>query len=145
VASAPTDWGANYLLAAMFGLVAVPTGYWVALITGDPGTDTDGDILVDAEPDDPGTYARIWVPADDTHWTISGQYLTNLLAVNFALPTASWDTPDHYALCTQVSGGEVYAYGELATPQALDIGQAVALPPGGIVLGLVPVDSPIAL
>lgn len=144
MASAITDFGAAYWLQILFNLQPIPATLWVALVEGEPGTATDGDIIGDSEPADPA-YARVAVATGNATWGTNGGYLTNLGDVDFGVADADWGTPDHYALCTSASGGDVFAYGELANPQLIAADDAVTLPAGGIVLALVNSDAPIAI
>lgn len=144
MASAVTNFGAQYWLQVAFGLSPAPTNYWLALCSGEPGTDCDGDVLKDIEPDDPA-YIRRAVGTGTDDWTVNAGFLINANSVPFGFTGADWGDIDHYVLCTSQSSGEIYAYGALANPQYVEADQAVSIAPGSIVLAFINADAPIAV
>jgi hypothetical protein len=140
-----TTFGAQAWGSMLFNLQPVPSEYWLAMAVGEPGVDSDGDLLVDLEPPTAAGYGRVAVPLDATHWGISGGILTNLLDIPFGPPTDDWGRPDHYVLCDAAASGDIYAYGEIYNAVLVTSGFLFSLPAGGIEIALGTLDVPIAI
>lgn len=141
---AVTDFGASAWLAALFGVDPTPGAYWIALVAGDPGTDSDGTILADTEPGDP-SYARVRYAAGTANWAVNGSYLVNSNDIDFGTAANDWGYLDHFVICTDDADGDIYAYGELSEPQFIEADSQLILPAGSLVLALVPVEDAIAI
>lgn len=141
--SGVSDFGSATWLSALFGVIALPTEYFIALCSDEPGTAMDGDMLEALEPTDTA-YVRQSYPSGASAWASNGPYLTNLAEAYFPTPVEDWGYLNHFALCSEVVEGQVYAWGELQNPQfvASDIG--VLVPIGSLVLGLHALDNAIA-
>lgn len=139
-----TDFGASAWLAALFAVTTAPSSYWLALVDGEPGVDSDGTILADMEPDG-ADYRRQRYGVGPDHWAVNGSYLVNLADVDFDVASTDWGYRDHFAICSAVTGGEIYAYGELSEPQFLEADSQLILPAGSLILALVPVNDAIVI
>lgn len=142
--SGVSDFGAGTWLAALFGITAPIDGYYLALCTDEPGTGMDGDILADLEPADPA-YSRISYGTAGGSWGANGNYITNSFDIDFGLPDLDWGDLNHYALCTALTGGDIYAWGEFLNPQYVVAGYQLVIPAGGLVLTLSALDNSIAI
>lgn len=140
-----TDFGATSWLESLFGVSPVISGYYIALLSDEPGADMDGDALADLEPDDPAGYQRKLYGTGGANWASNSNFLATLNDVTFGLPTVAWGDVSHFGLCSAVSSGDLYAWGELANPQYLDVGSRVVIPAGGIVVSLAALDYSIAV
>ena len=144
--SGVSDFGAATWLAALFGVIEPITGYYVALCADEPGPDIDGDMLADLEPGtaDP-TYQRVFYGVGAGNWGTNGNFLTTTNDVDFGLPGADWGIVNHFALCDQPSGGDIYAWGEFLNPQYVGADVQMLVPAGGLVLTLSSLDNSIAI
>jgi hypothetical protein len=140
--SGVSDYGSATWLSALFGVVALPTEYWIALCTHEPGVAMDGVMLDGIEPN--GNYARQHYPAGASAWASNGPYLTNTQSVSYPTPSEDWGYLTHFALCSAPSAGQVYAWGEMNSPQYITSGIAAWIPNGSLVLGLHALDASIA-
>lgn len=138
-----TYYGANLFVSQLLGITAVPAQYWIALCTDQPGEGMDGDILTDLEPDPAAGYLRIAYPTGPDHWALSGQFGTNLLTVDFGVPTAAWGRLSHYAVCDAVSSGNAIAFGEFLNPTNADASFDVLIPPGGLLMAMYGLENSI--
>lgn len=143
MASGVSDYGAETWLSALFGVVALPTGYYIALCLDEAGAAMDGDMLADLEPTDTA-YARQPYGTGVDEWGANGPYLTNLLDIEFPTPVEDWGYLTHFALCDSVTSGQLYAWGEMFNPQYVSTDIGMLIPPGGLVLGLQALDNTIA-
>lgn len=136
MASSMTDWGVGEFLNICLGLDTAPANMYVALASDDPGTQIDGDELNDLEPDPLLGYSRVALPMGPSNWTDpSGtQYSTNINAVEFGIPGGAWGVMSHFALCSALTSGEVYLYGEFDVPADLNGTYDFSIPAGGIVI-----------
>lgn len=123
MANQVTDWGAKQWVGMMFGLISVPSGYWIALANKQPGTGVDGTMLEQLEPPvtaSSTSYARQELAATSSHWTLNDAgYVANLTEVNFGTPDTAWGYTPYYAICDAVTAGHVYAYGAFVNPQTV--------------------------
>jgi hypothetical protein len=143
VPSGVSDYGSSTWLSALFGVVPLPTQYYIALTSREPGAAMDGDMLAGIEPSDPA-YQRSAYPTGAMFWAANGPYLTNLVAATFPLPEVDWGYLTHFALCNAADGGRLLAWGQMFNPQFVTRSIGVVIPPGGMVLGLHALDSTIA-
>lgn len=109
---------------------AKPTAIYVALFTAAP-SDAGGGTEVSG-----GSYARVALPPLDTNWTAtqggtsgnssgtSGQ-ITNAVAITFPAPTANY-TVTHFGLFDASSGGNLWIWDALTTPQVITSGGPAA-------------------
>lgn len=139
------DYGAGYWAELMVGLQSIPSAYWIALCTQEPGDASDGTILQDFEPDTAAGYARVSYTTGASYWGVNGQYVTNTATVDFGVPTAAWGLLTHFALTDDPVAGNLFAYGEMHNAVNADITTDVQLPPGGIVLAIYTLDPSIAI
>jgi hypothetical protein len=142
--SGVTDYGSPTWLGALFGVIPVPSGYYVALCVAEPGVAMDGAVLGDLEPDDTA-YHRQFIALGSTRWGVSDSYITTLVDVDFGLASADWGQITHYALCSAPSGGNIFAWGEFLNPPTIQSGYQATIPAGGIVVALSALEAPIAV
>lgn len=145
MATGVSDYGTAAWLPVLFGVLTPPESYYITLLTDEPGPAMDGDVIADLEPDDPA-FARQLYLADADHWAVAAAYLTNAQTIDFGAPTVDWGLINHYALCTDPTGGDIYAWGEFLSPANVLVGtSAVTVPPGGIVIALSSLDPTISV
>lgn len=147
MSSSLTNWGANQFLAISFGLASQPTEFYLALCADEPGPDADGDSIALLEPDPAAGYARVSINADNTVWdnTDEGNYLTNLVEVDFPQPTDDWGSINYLALCDSLTSGEVYLYGEFDDAIGIVSGIPLILPIDSIYITLLDSQPSIAV
>jgi hypothetical protein len=141
--SGVSDYGATTWLSALFGVVPLPTLYYIALCSDEPGDAQDGSMLASLEPDDGIGYARVAYPSGASSWALNGAYLTNTLPVAYPTPTDDWGYLNHFALCTDATAGQIFAWGEILNPQYVADTVGMLIPPGALVLGLQSLDNSI--
>lgn len=141
--SGVSDYGSRTWLSGLFGIVPVPSQYFVALCTHQPGTAMDGNMLAGLEPGDVA-YERQQYPSGAASWTPNGPYVTNSQGLVFPTPSVDWGYLNHFALCTAVHSGQIFAWGEIFNPQFVTNTIGVLMPPGSLVLGLHALDNTIA-
>lgn len=144
MASGVSDYGSATWLSALFGVVPLPTEYFLALCSVEPGAATDGNMLAGLEPSD-AAYERQPYQIGPTFWASNGPYLTNLKAVPFPVPDQDWGSLTHFALCTQTTGGQVFSWGQMFNPLFVTRTIGVFIPPGALVLGLHALDPSMAV
>jgi len=135
-----SDWGATELAGVLFGALDPPAGYWVALVTDEPGPTADGTDLTELEPAG-GGYARLYYPSGLDRWAIDGNAVVNLTGLDFGTPTADWGLLSHYALCSAAVAGGVYGHGEFANPVYVAAGFDLVVPAGGLVVVLAAAET----
>lgn len=129
----------NYFEGKVLDLVtgkatyALPTAgaIWLALFTamsdGEAGTGTEVTG---------GSYARKQTAAAD--WNAAGTDGTteNATVITFVTPTASWGTVTHFAIMDASTAGNMLAWDDLTTSQAIGTGNTVSFAIGALVLTL---------
>ena len=142
--SAISDYGAATWSGILVGVGALPNPFYVALCTSEPGTGWTGTQLATVEPADPG-YARISIGTGSANWTLSGNgYVSNANALTFGTPTDTWGSITHFALTDALTGGNLWCFGEYASPPAIAPNFSAQIPAGGIVLALANLVASIA-
>lgn len=117
-----TNFERNRILGLRYGggAYSPPATVYVALYTAAPtvaggGTEVAG-----------GSYARVAVPNDNTHFTnppVAG-VTANLLAVAFAAASALWGTVVAVGIFDALSGGNLLDFANLTTPRTVNSGDA---------------------
>ncbi len=143
MAAGISDFGAFSWLSALFGVTSPITGYYVALASEEPGVASDGVILADLEPVDPGAYARQPYGVGPTNWGLNGNTITNLVEIDFGTPLVDWGLVSHYVLCTDPTAGDIYGFGVFLNPQTVSAGFDLTIPAGGLVFTLGSLDDSI--
>lgn len=143
--SAVASFGAETWLPALFGLIPVPTQYWIALAADEPGDQSDGDSLADLEPDPAAGYARQSYGIGTGNWAADGAFLSNAVQVDFGVPTDTWGPVSHFVLCDAAVSGDLYGWGELVTPLNILAGAPVLIPAGAMVVTMSSLLSSIAI
>lgn len=131
-----SDFGTATWLSVLLGLTPVPAAYWIALCSREPGDAMDGAMLAALEPTVDPAYRRRSYSTGPAFWAGNGPYVTNLQSVTFPTPGVDWGYLTHFALCTEITAGQVYAWGQVSNPQFVTRSIGMLIPPGGIVLGL---------
>jgi hypothetical protein len=107
----------NYLLTS--ASVTRPTAWYLALYTSNPAEDNSG-----TEVSTSGTgYAR-----RSASFTVSGNSASNTSEIEFPTATASFGTVTHAAVFDASTGGNMIAYGALATSKTIDTGDVMRVP-----------------
>jgi len=108
----------NEVLDHLFGKGSyTPPTIYVGLSTANPDEDASGL----AEPSGSG-YARVTTAGSD--WdAASGGATANATAITFPTASGSWGTITHFAIFDASSAGNMLAYGELDSPQAITTDQ----------------------
>ena len=102
---------------------SMPTVY-IGLSTADPTDDASGL----AEPSS-GSYARVSTAGGDWNAAASGA-IDNANEITFPEATGSWGTITHFALFDAASGGNMIAYGALASSTAVENGDTASFAAG---------------
>lgn len=74
-------------------------------------------------------YARASVANTTANWSAASGTTaskTNATAINFATPTGSWGTATSFFIADALTGGNILAWGDLATPQTIASGNTVS-------------------
>lgn len=128
----------------MVGLGTIPTDFYVALCTAQPGTGWDGSVLASVEPVDTA-YSRKALLSGTSGWTLSPNgYVINAVSIDFGVPTVDWGVITHYALLDAATNGNLLLFGEYALPIHADTSFDVQIPQGGIVIALANLVASIA-
>lgn len=145
MSSGITSYGASHWVAGMFGVISMPTTYYIALALAQPGVDSDGDILAAMEPPPGVGYTRHSYGTGGSNWASNAGALVNLNDITYAAPTGDWGLLTYYVLCDSATSGQVYAFGQLDDPYFITKGLGVLVPAGGIVIALASLDVSIAV
>lgn len=145
MASGVSDFGVATWLPALFGITTAPAGYWVGLLSNEPGPASDGDTVTVLEPGPATGYARIWYAAGSAGWAAAGPYVSNLNDIEFGTPTDAWGPVNHFVLCTAATSGDLYGWGELVAPLSVLPGAPVTIPAGALVVTMNSLVSSIAV
>lgn len=137
-----SDFGRAAWLSALFGVTPLPSGYYIALVSDEPGEAMDGDILADLEPTG-ANYRRRRFGTGKGYWEVGDSFITNIVELSFGVAGTDWGDISHYALTDAPTAGNVYAWGELANPVYAQSGYSVILPAGGMVIALDALDAQI--
>ena len=103
---------------------------WVALFTAAP-SDTGGGTECTG-----GSYARKSTAGTDWNATGTDGTTENAAVITFITPTGSWGTATHFALFDAATVGNMLAWADLTTPQAIGTGNTVTFAIGALVLTL---------
>lgn len=149
--NAVTDYGSQQFAGICFGISSVPTHWYVALCTDEPGSDWDGSMLADLEPSGQagytGTvYARQMIGHGSGSWTLSDSgYVVNAVDINFGIPDVDWGTISHLGLTDAVTAGNLWLYGGLAVPADINANFTVIIPAGSLTIAVANLESSIAV
>ena len=142
--NAISDYGAATWSGILVGVGSLPASFYVALATSEPGIGWTGTQLSTVEPVDPG-YARQALGTGSGNWTLSGNgYVSNAVLISFGTPTDTWGSITHFALTDAATGGNLWCFGEYASPPAVAPNFTAQIPAGGIVLALANLVASIA-
>jgi hypothetical protein len=127
-----TDLGAVKALDSMLGTAHAagwPPTLYVGLSTTDPET----------SPTEPtGGYARVGIPNDDAHWTVTGdRSKTNAVVVQYPTAAADWGTLAWWLLYDQSTAGTLLGYGGLVTEQTVRAGDTPSIPPENLIVTII--------
>lgn len=124
-----TEFGSGHILSCIFGRTQTPVvSYWVALCAQAPSLDTSGSELT--EPSTLLGYARQQVSNDNTAWGQPvGGIVATIVPIVWSVAINDWPVITHYALCTGVTGGDVYMFGELQLPRRIMAGHVCRFNP----------------
>lgn len=123
----------NYTLNRLFGAAsaAPPSTWYVGLATGSPINES-GTISTEVSG---GNYARVAIPNDGSHFgaAING-VKSNSLVIQFPVSTAEWGLITHILIWDSSTGGNLWYWDELSTPQQIDNGNIPVFSPTGLQL-----------
>jgi len=145
------DYGSYAWLQVMFGLDSLPSTWYVALCTVEPGEQWDGTLLQDVEPWGPddytGTvYARQPITPTITDWGASDAGLVaNLNVISWGVPDVDWGIVTHFALTDDPTDGNLWLFGQFSQPVSANGDAEVFLDVGDLVISLDNVVSSIAV
>ena len=107
---------------------AVPTNFYVALHTADPGESGAGAEVAG------GSYARVAMsPAAGTWDAPAGSGATqNTGAITFPTPSGAWGVVTHFANWDAASGGNCWIYGALSASRSPASGDTVRFVAGAL-------------
>lgn len=130
-AAAMSDYLETALINHVFRGTAytAPSTIYVALYTS-ACSDSAGGTEVSG-----GSYARASVTANTSNWaaTSSGNGTTsNVNAINFATPGASWGTVTHFGLLDASTGGNQLVCSALTASKTINSGDTVSFSPGSL-------------
>lgn len=119
--------GADLLLNM---LVSNQNAYYLGLTVGSvPGSNNSGEELDEPMTDD---YTRAIIDNTSAAWVITSGTLYNGALVDFAEAQEDWGTVSGWAVLDQPVGGNVIFAGAMDSPMAVDSGDTVSIPAGGI-------------
>lgn len=127
-----TNAGENYLLDLVCGRQAALPAYYVALIINERpsqfirGTELDEPRVTD--------YTRARYDNIPLGWTESSGEVSNTLALTFPMAESYWGTIRHWAICTEIEGGEVLWAGSVETPFEVHSEDRVSFQPGALTI-----------
>lgn len=149
--NAVSDYGSQAWLEVMFGINTLPTTWYLALCTQEPGEQWDGTLLQDVEPWGPddytGTvYARQPIASSDTDWDVSDDGLAiNVNVITWGVPDVDWGIVTHFALVDDDTDGNLWLFGEFSSPISANGDAEIFLDTGDLVISLANVLSSIAV
>jgi hypothetical protein len=108
-----TDAGRVALMQSFVGIASVPSAFYIALCTNLPDESADGTTLAQVEPPTGAGYARQSLPTGVGDWAESGFGVANLNSLTWGPATDDWGVIKSWALCSSLTGGEVYCAGDL--------------------------------
>lgn len=82
-----------------------------------------------------GSYARVGVANDNTHWSVIASAATNLLIVTFPVATGVWGNLPWWGLFDDPLFGALACWGKFNIPVKPVVGARVVLSPGDIQVG----------
>lgn len=129
-------YGADFYASVLLRGVSVPSAYRVALLSALPGPETTGAELAAFEPVDP-SYERLEVPTGSAYWSAPVEGYSRYTSALTFTPSTNWGTIVAYALCSGMSGGQIYAYDYLTTPVYGQAGSTIQIPANALSIGMV--------
>jgi hypothetical protein len=126
-----SQWGADTVANLLTGNGTFPAALYVALCKAEPDPGYDGTVLADLEPT--GGYARQSISMNAASWDVasSGVCVSKVL-ISYPAATLDWGSINHWALCTALTAGEVFGYGEFDLSQRVLSGAIYTIPIGGL-------------
>jgi len=121
--SAMSDYLEGQLRAHIFRTASFtkPTTIAVGLFTAAP-SDAGGGTEVTG-----GSYARVSVNPLDANWSAASStdgVTTNVSAITFAAPTATWGTVTHFGIYDAATAGNLLVHGTLTASRVISNGDA---------------------
>jgi len=133
-------YGAQQWSGVLVGIVTLPTSFYVALCSDEPGNGWDGTVLQTVEPPaimSSTSYVRPALGFGLTHWALADAgYAVSTTDVTFATPDVDWGALPWFALCDDPVAGNMWAWGEFAEQITVTAGSTVTVPAGSIALEL---------
>jgi len=131
-----TTKGASIFLRSFFGKREdlIPNQFWIALIGAiEPSVSSTGTDIDELDSALYPSYQRAQFENDNSNWQISGSdTIFNVTAIEFPVANEEWGEANYFAICNTANGGDVIAFGDLATRQFVIQGDRVQIDIGGI-------------
>lgn len=104
-------------------------GLWLSAIDHSASGQTPGEVNA-------GSYARASANNNLNTWStaVNPGEKHNLIAINFPTATAAWGNVSCFAICDNITAGNILWWGYLDTPGAVNSGTAVQFASAAIVL-----------
>ena len=127
-----TNYGSELFLKAILGRsFNVPQVFYIAMVlSAEPTIMSSGSSL--DEPTGP-SYERAIFQNSTDRWIISGtESISNSTAIEFPIANEDWGTAKFFAICDAQTGGNIIAFGDLATPQEILESSQLIIAIGGL-------------
>lgn len=135
MANVVTDYGQQYWSSVLFGLQPVPSDYWIALATAEPGKSVDGTQFRAQSEVSAVDYARVDVLTGPSFWELATSgFVVNVARIFIGSSSVDWGVVKYYVLLDDPMAGNLYCYGQVDNPQRVPAGSSVAIPPGAITI-----------
>ena len=128
-----SDYLENEVIKHIFrtGSFTKPTNLYIGLLTAAP-SDAGGGTEVSG-----GSYARVANNPADANWAAtSGTNGTtsNVAAITFPTPTASWGTVTHFGIYDAATAGNLLFHSPLTTSKTINSGDSVSFAAGALTI-----------
>lgn len=119
-------------------VAAAPATLYFALLRQATGG-TEGTVL-GTEPDATGSYARVAMANDDSHWTFGAKGGTNTSEIRWPAASGVWSITavlNQWAVYDNNSGGNLIAFGALSSTITITgVGDEAVIPAGSLALNI---------
>lgn len=117
--------GTDLFLDAMLEVSALPANLYLALTATQPQIGDDGTSI--DEPTD-AAYARQALGTGASYWSAaSGGFSSFANAIEFPVATEDWDSMRYWVICSALTGGDIYIWGQFTDYFNITTGQKVTM------------------
>jgi hypothetical protein len=131
-----TTRGTRVFLQSFFGRRTdlIPNQLWIALIGEDePTIQSTGSDIAEIDFDLNPSYTRAQFQNVQENWTLSGyDTILNAKSIDFPVANENWGDVFYFGICTSETGGDLLAYGDLASSQNIIEGDRIQIDIGGL-------------